>query len=201
MRRGLRAFESVKDFQEPEFLDDLETDFTKFLNSNIRMRARRGEGTIVAQLEQESEKIVKQIFGHADTALEIFYRKASVVDQSTGEYHYNFAKLDAVDLEDAVLTIQREIYLGTDILAKLYSEVYLAWRVQEDEQRDAYSKPMDGTAGDRQSVAHRATRDQRYYFYYKFLIWKRLQVKIEALKDILTTLTYYRSRQIREKAF
>ena len=115
-----------------------------------------------------------------------------------------FSKGEPVDLERIILTVQKVIYLATDTVAELYNDAYFADRVQQDEYWSAY-KRYEGkgkaTVGDRQAHAYEVTRDSRFYYYYRFLLWKRLSEKLSALSALQKTLEWFRSRSIKERPF
>jgi len=108
--------------------------------------------------------------------------------------------MEPSELERMILLIQKVVYLSNELVTKLYQDAYFADRVQQDEYWTAY-KELEGTKptiGDRQAYAYEKSQDSRFYYYYLFMLWRRLNEKLESLKSLQRTLEFSRSRTSKE---
>ena len=147
------------------------------------------EGDIVIQLNQQIEQLMKSAYGNINNTIENFYQKL----EENGIR--DFSRMEPLELERLILDIQKVIFVASDIVAELYNDAYWADRVQQDEYWQAYREPKSVKAKeDRQSFAMQETRDSRFFYYYRFMVWRRLSEKLSALKDLQKTLEFYRQR-------
>lgn len=173
-----------------------QSDTTGFLSKEFRFQPRRSEALIISRLSDQINKLVTHIFGEADRSIERFYKNAALENGG-----HDFSRLSGEELEAAILSIQRSIYLAADQVSQLYNDAYFASRVQEDEYWESYRKPVDGDQKDRQAFAYRETKDSRYFYYYRFMLYKRLSDRLNSLKDLLKTLEFFRSRALKDRIF
>ena len=206
LRKGLGSWESAKDAamgsglgasvdipSEQSFNETEQSGTLDFLSHSMRLQPRQEEAGVVDKLAEQIDMLMQRSYGDIDSSIEAFFKKLE-----------DFNKVEPVELERIILTVQKVIYLATDTVAELYNDAYFADRVQQDEYWSAY-KRYEGkgkaTVGDRQAHAYEVTRDSRFYYYYRFLLWKRLSEKLSALSALQKTLEWFRSRSIKERPF
>jgi hypothetical protein len=208
MRKGLNSWEAAKDsamerslessMDTPaaEMLNDTEQSGTlDFLAHQIRFEPRAQEKAILDKMDEQIDRLLAITYQDIDESVAHFYQTLSSVEN-------DFSRLTSVELERMILQIQRIIYLATDTVSSLYNDAYWADRVQQDEYWNAY-RELDGkaTIGDRQSHAYGKTQDSRFYYYLRYMIWKRMSDRMSALRDLQKTLEFFRSRTIKDKPF
>jgi hypothetical protein len=134
---------------------------------------------------------MKQNYGDIDQAVSNFFDK---FDGSN--------KMEPGELERMILSIQKVVYVATDMVANLYQDAYFADRVQQDEYWAAYRSddlPSKATIGDRQAHAYEKAQDSRFFYYYSFLLWNRMNSKLSILKDLQRTLEFQRNRTQKDR--
>lgn len=211
LRKGLNNWDAAKDaamgsgletslaIPDADALNDTEqSGTTEFLAKRMRYNPRREEREILDKLSDQNEKLMSQSYGKIDKAVASFFDKLDAAG--------DISNLEAVELERMILDIQRVIYLATDVVSSLYNDAYFADRIQQDEFWQAYrADDIDGlakpTQGDRNAYAYSMSRDARFYYYYNFLLWKRLSDKMGSLRDLQKTLEFFRSRSLKDRPF
>lgn len=205
LRKGLSNWDAVKDNAQGSGLDasiDIPGDKTfndteqsgtiEFLSHAMRLEPRSQEAGVIDKLNKQIDELMAQNYGDIDKAVEQFFEK---VEQPS--------KAEPAELEYVILSVQKVIYLATETVAQLYQDAYFADRVQQDEYWAAYKgmqKEKD-TAGNRQAFAYESSRDARFFYYYSYLIWRRVSEKLSALKDLQKSLEWYRSRSLKDKSW
>lgn len=198
-RRGLSR--RVRDYR----LDDdslptgPQTDILGFLDEHIRYEPRRSEANIIARIEATVEDVLDNLFGEAEVALSSLYDSVRVVGDD-GQAVEDWSRVDGMDLERTIMTLQRVIVSATDAVGKLYARTLFAQNVKDDEYWEAYRSVIDGTINDRTAAAFRATKDSRYYFFYNYWVWKRAADMLEAYKTLKRDLEFMRSRLMKDPA-
>lgn len=214
LRKGLGNWDAAKDaamaaglgsslelVAEETFNDRDQSGTLAFLSHTMRLQPRSEEAGVLDKLTTQINKLMLHAYGDIDQVVAHFYDQLQ-----------EFNKMEPVELERAILQIQKVIYLATDTVSSLYNDAYFADRVQQDEYWAAYrglapEETEDGSArpsgkvtiGDRQAYAYAKTRDSRFYYYYRYLVWRRLSEKLSALRDLQKTLEWFRSRSIKDK--
>lgn len=206
MRKGLDAWEKARDaamgsgldssveIPNAQALNDTEQSGTlDFLAHVMRFEPRQVEADIVAKLNGQIDHLMTLKYGGIDKTIEDFFNKVE-----------EFSKMEPAELERTILMVQKVIYLATDTVAELYNDAYFADRVQQDEYWSAYKRYESkgkATVGDRQASAYEETRDSRFFYYYRYLLWKRMQEKLSSLSNLQKTLEWFRSRSIKDRPF
>lgn len=204
LRKGLGDWAKVKDAAMAGGLDssiDLpggsmfnsqdQSGILDFLAHQMRLEPRAQEAHIIDKLNAQIDALMVRSYGDVDQAVSQFFEKVE-----------SLSKVDPMELERTILAVQKVIFLATDTVATLYQDAYLADRVQQDEYWAAYKnleKEGKSTIGDRQAHAYEKSRDARFYYYYSFLLWRRVSEKLGALRDLQKTLEWFRSRTIKDK--
>jgi len=203
LRKGLGNWESARDaamgsglnssmdmsaaqsFNEAEQSGTLD-----FLAHRMRMQPRSQESGIIAKLDEQIDVLMTRNYGDIDEVISKFFEKLE-----------SSSKMEAAELERVILSIQKFIYVGTDMVTNLYQDAYFADRVQQDEYWTAYRSndlPNRSTIGDRQAYAYDRSQDARWYYYFVYLIWRRIDEKLKTLKDLQRTLEFSRNRSSKE---
>lgn len=219
-----KGIDLMRRFDSRDVLESLpvgrETETTRFLNEEMRYEFRRSEAGIVQRIEEAAEQMAADLFGWADNALDRFYESVRVPelnpagtvatdangrvvwkrDPDTGQFLEDWRRLDGMDVEAAIMDLQRVIVRASDEVARLHGRTAMAQAVKDDEYWEAYRAVIDGTVNDRTASAHRATRDSRYFYFYTYLLWNRANQRLEAVKAVKRDLEFMRSRLIKDPA-
>jgi hypothetical protein len=143
----------------------------------------------IQQLNEQIDKLMGVAFGNINHQIENFYNQTQ-----------DFSKMEPLELERLILSIQKVAYVASDIVAELYNDAYWSDRKQQDAYWRYYREPKSVKAKeDRQSYAMEQTRDARFYYYARYMVWRRLSVKLNALKDLQRTLEFSRQRSQKER--
>lgn len=201
MASGLDSSLSITDYDTFNVTEQSGT--LEFLAHRLRLEPRSAEAGVLDKLNSQIELLMNKSYSDIDHTVDDIYDKLQ-----------DFSKMEPMELERAILTIQKTIFLATDTVSSLYNDAYFADRVQQDEYWAAYAElgpeeSEDGasrktgkvTIGDRQAYAYEKTRDARFYYYYTYLLWRRLSEKLSSLRELQKTLEWFRSRTQRDKAF
>lgn len=205
-RKGLGDWDSVKDnamgsglnssldISAQNTFNDIEQSKTlDFLQHRLRLQPRSAEAGVIDKLNEQIDKIMIHNYGDIDEVVDKFFTKM--------EEH---GRMEPAELEHMILMIQRVVYTANDVVVGLYQDAYLADRVQQDEYWAAFKAPEKDekvtkiTIGDRQAYAYEKSQDSRFYYYYMFLLWRRVSEKLSTLKDLQRTLEFSRSRTSKE---
>lgn len=222
--RFRKGMDLMRRFDARELVEALpvgrETDTLRFITEDLRYEPRRAEAGVVARIEEAVDSLLRDLFGWADQALDRFYESVRVPeltpagtvatdgdgrplwkrDPDTGHFLEDWRRLDGMDVESAIMDLQRVIVRASDEVAVLYGRTHMAQAVKEDEYWEAYRAVIDGTVNDRTASAYRATRDSRYFYFYTYLIWHRANQRLEAIKGVKRDLEFMRSRLIKDPA-
>lgn len=193
-----------------------EREYRKFLEEGIRYEPRQEEANIISRIEKEVEKMMGDLFGWADEALEEFYAsvRVPVLDDKgipvleEGQFVWekddwgrpkeDWSKLNGQDVETAIMVLQRVINKATDEVSRFYAMTMLAEQIQDDAYYEGYRKPVEGTVRDREAAGRRASYDERYHYLYLYWVWKRLSSKLESLKQTKKDLEFARHRYLKD---
>lgn len=217
-----KGIDLMRRFDTRDVLETLpvgrETETVRFLAEDMRFEFRKAEASIVHRIEEAAESLVRDLFGWADDALSRFYSSVrtpelsdsgTVVldgngqpiwkrDPDTGQYIEDWRRLDGMDVEAAIMDLQRVIVRASDEVTMLHGRTAMAQAVKDDEYWEAYRAVIDGTVNDRTASAYRATRDSRYFYFYTYLVWNRASQRLEAIKGVKRDLEFMRSRLIKD---
>lgn len=168
----------------------------EFLAHRLRLNPRAEEAGVIAKLETQIVAFVEKNYGDIDSIVLAFFDRIGASDRP-----------EASDLEGTILAIQKVIYVSTATVSKLYQDAYLADRVQQDEYWAAFKELQKTpdltkiTIGDRQAYAYEKSRDSRFYYYYIYLLWRRLDEKLDSLRNLQRTLEFQRNRAVKDKGW
>lgn len=185
------GLDSSLDIPAEDTLNDTEQSGTlDFLRHRMRFNPRKPEQDILDKLNDQLDRLIGHTYGGIDDSIGKFFVRLEEIG--------NFAQLEPVELERMILEVQKIIYQATDVVAALYNDAYFADRVQQDEFWNTY-RELDGkaTMGDRNAHAYASSRDARFFYYLSYMLWRRLNDKLVALKDLQKTLEWFRSRSIK----
>jgi len=143
----------------------------------------------LVKLNKQVDDLMATAYGTINDNITQFYNTMG------GASDLDFSRLEPLSLERLILNIQQVVFLASDIVAELYNDAYWSDRTQQDEYWRAYKEPKSAkTKEDRQAYAMEQTKDTRFYYYARFMVWRRLSEKLTALKDLQRTLEFYRQR-------
>lgn len=189
MKKGIDNFSdsNLKGWKEPaDEIEGYEEEWTstlEFLSQYIRFEPRDAEADIIDKLNLHIDKLMENEFGNIDGQIRKFHDS------------FNKGEVNARSAESLILEIQKVVYLTSSLVSQLYNDAYLAEKIQEDEYWEAYRQPTNvKTKDDRQAHAYQQTRDSRFYYYYRFLLWRRLSEKLNALKELQKTIEFHVTR-------
>jgi hypothetical protein len=196
------------------------TDVTSFLSDRMRFAPRKSEAEILAKIEEAAEKYARDLFADADDALENLYLDVRIPEvekvknktvtmvrdgrviwklDEAGSPIEDWSRLDGMDIERAIMTLQRVIGVAVVMVAQLQGRVEFAYAVSQDEYWEAYGKDrFGGTNDQREAAARRTTWESRYYYFYTRAVWTILSAKLDHLKNVKRDLEFMRSRLIKE---
>lgn len=210
LRKGLHSWKSAKETALSEGLgdnssqpspvygmddtltDEEPTSTLEFLGRFIRFKPRTNEEFVVNKIKNEIDTFITHFFAETDSAIAFYYKNLE-------EGQYDVTRMDPLEIERLILSIQKTVYQASDLVAELYNDAYFADRVQQDEYWEAYRQPMSGTKDDRQAYAYQETRDSRWYFYLRYMLWRRLSERLSTLKELQKTVEFHRSRTQKDR--
>lgn len=216
LRRGLDEGLSTKDKLDAKKRFEIEEHFER----HMRYVPRKSEADVLRKLEDTVESLIENLFANSTAALERFYLsvrkpvlardnesgeilakrvngKVEYEKDEFGQFIEDWKNIDGYELEGLILTLQKVIIDVDDTVSKLYGRAMMAERVAKDEYYEKYREPIDGTKDDRAAFATVATRDSKWFFIYQYLLWNRLQDKLNVLKETKKSLEFFRQRATR----
>lgn len=168
-------------------------DIIDFLEKDFRFEPRKAEKMVLDRIEAKVQELAGPVLEESDRVLERFYDVVKVeVDPDTGEILdqpvEDWSQLTGQDTEAAIWGLQRVITeLGRDV-AKMYMNAQFAYNVWDDAYWENYQKPIEGTINDRIAYARRHTKQERYYYFYMYYMWRivnsRFKQLVNTKKDI-----------------
>lgn len=201
MRKGIDKIDLSGALEKVEFtaanenqeLSETEQSGTlDFLAHLMRLEPRASERPILEKLNAQIDEYITLSYGSIDQSIDRFFQKINIDDNS-------FSQIDALELERTILQIQKTIYSVTEFVSNLYNEAYFSDRIQQDEYWSAYREADLKTKDDKQAYAYHKTKDSRFYYYYRYMIWKRMSEKLSSLKEMQKTLEFFRTRTQKDR--
>lgn len=201
MRKGLNKLELSGGLENVDFTaandnPDLSTTEQSgtldFLAHLMRLEPRASERPILEKLNAQIDDYIAMAYQGVDDAIERFFKRINLDDNS-------FSQIEPIELERIILQIQKTIYSVTEFVSNLYNEAYFSDRIQQDEYWSAYREADLKTKDDKQAFAYHKTKDSRFYYYYRYMIWKRMSEKLSSLKDMQKTLEFFRTRTQKDR--
>lgn len=214
MRKGLDHVipEEMKEELKHSF------EMEEFFRSKMRLTPRKAEGNIIRRIEDTVESLIDNLYSEADIALERFYSRVRVpvmvrndegdlvvkkIDgkpqykkDEYGQYIEDWKTIDGYELEGVIFTLQRIIGEVGDEVAKLYARAVMADKTRNDEYYQAWRKVTDGLKDDKVAYALEQSQESRWFYVFNFLIWHRLNQKLENLKETKKSLEFFRTRSV-----
>lgn len=222
LRRGIGDMSIPADEKERRKKELTETfEIEQFFRERFRFAPLPDEARIMLRIEETADKLATEMFAEADQALSHFYESVripeiEVVDgqrvtkiddgrivwqtDELGRVIEDWDRLEGIELEGTILTLQRVILRVTDEVSRLYGRALVADKVRDDEYQELYRKPIEGTKDDRNAYAVTKTREARWFYYGTYLVYVRLRDKLEVLKETKKSLEFFRSRQMKAEA-
>lgn len=201
MRKGLNKLEfsgelGSVDFSAVNDNSELSTNEQSgtldFLAHLMRLEPRQSERPILEKLNAQIDDYIAMAYKGVDDAIERFFKRINLDDNS-------FSQIEPIELERIILQIQKTIYSVTEFVSNLYNEAYFSDRIQQDEYWSAYREADLKTKDDKQAYAYFKTKDSRFYYYYRYMIWKRMSEKLSSLKEMQKTLEFFRTRTQKDR--
>lgn len=84
----------------------------------------------------------------------------------------DWSRLDGMDLEVAIFHLQKSRIELAARTNELLQEAIFAKHIFNDEYYEGYRSLVEGTQGDRTAQANRATREEKYFSFYRFCLWQ-----------------------------
>lgn len=189
---GLESVDFTAANDNPDLSTTEQSGTLDFLAHLMRLEPRASERPILEKLNAQIDDYIAMAYGGVDDAIERFFKKINLDDNS-------FSQIEPIELERIILQIQKTIYSVTEFVSNLYNEAYFSDRIQQDEYWSAYREADLKTKDDKQAFAYHKTKDSRFYYYYRYMIWKRMSEKLSSLKDMQKTLEFFRTRTQKDR--
>lgn len=186
------------------------------LLSKIEFKWKKEDELVLARIRAASDTITKNHFITIFKALDAVYGNIRVpkVNQNgmtvfdengrivwernpDGSYKEDWSLLDGFDIEAAIFELQKA---KTELAVQnnsLFQEAVFAKYIYRDEYQDSYRSLLDGTQGDRNSFAHKATRESRYFAFYKFCLWNSSDILLKEINNLQRIMERIREWRIR----
>lgn len=153
-------------------------------------------------LDQLYEGIRVPKLNHND--FPIFDEKGRVVWETddNGKPVEDWDRVDGTDLEVAIFHLQRSRVELATRTNELLQEAIFAKHIFNDEYYDGYRSLVEGTQGDRTAQAHRSTREEKYFSFYRFCLWQSadtLLKEIVGLQRVMERIRDWRAWGERKK--
>ena len=190
----------------------------KTLSQKIRYNWAPEDHITVEQLRMTSEKLITEAFQKTFTIIDELYESFRKVEINSngiavrdaqgrlqykkdeiGNYIEDFADLTGQDIEKALLDIQRERFVTSQMIAELLLEANFAHFVYKDEFWEKYESILDGTNPLREAKANRETKQSKYFSYFRYYVWYRANEFNKELDNLTRILERIRQWRIAEQ--
>lgn len=114
---------------------------------------------------------------------------------ASGAVREDYNKLDATDLDSAILHMATYSFFAGQWAIDAYMEAVFAKYMADDKQADAFSAIMQGTIQDKTATANRKSRDERYRAFYKAYTHRKIKELLDRMDSLRRSLEFVRKAQ------
>jgi len=211
--------DSVSDDFDPETEETKDVKYERYRLTHTKLKPewRPEDKSAVEQLKSAAELVVNDIFGASFAILDELYSSVRVPvltkyetpaldaknriiwqrDES-GEYLEDWRKLDGYDIERALVRLQNLRLETSQRVQELFLETLMAKYSLQDEWHAAYEAPVQGTNPQREAVANRRAKNDRYNYLFRFWIYSNASVFEREIKDTSRLLERIRQWRVTE---
>jgi hypothetical protein len=117
-------------------------------------------------------------------------------DPDTGLIIETTEQLTGQDLEKALLDLHQLKMTVSEQTNHLLSETMLARYVMKDKEDDLWDSILEGTINDRQAKVGRETRQEKYHYFFHWLLYTNSQTFLKEIISLIKTLGGILDRRI-----
>jgi hypothetical protein len=203
---------------EPAIVDGIDDHVDKA----IRYHPLPREQQVYDEINKAVDEVWVNLYRDVEEALERFYlsvrvptwkvvegKRVAARDEDTGEVIWqtddlgnpieDWTRLEGTILEEMIQVLGRAILNASKEVSRLYTEMFTADRERSGDYWDGYGSVISGTIEDKTAAAMRNSRGTRFYFVYKYTVWKRLSDRLDDLREAKRSLEFFRGRQQRSE--
>lgn len=189
----------------------------RLTHTKLKPEWRPEDKSAVEQLKAAADLVVSDIFGASFAILDELFCSVRVpvltkydvpakdpggriIWQRTpaGDYIEDWRKLDGYDIERALVRLQNLRIETSKRVQNLFLETMFAKNTLQDEWHAAYEAPVQGTNPQREAVANRRSKDDRYNYLFRFWIYSNASVFEREIKDTSRLLERIRQWRVTE---
>lgn len=201
--------EAVVDEEEP-----MRAETRKALFSKIEFKWRASDHQILEQIKAASDRVFKDLYDEAITAMDVFYASLRVAEvnehgvvlrdsggrmlwqkDSRGQEIEDWGRLTGDDLEKCLFDLTRLKLALAPQLNELLLEAVFAKHIADDAHQDGYAELLDGTIGDRNSYASRKGRQDKYHAFFRYWLYLQAHTFMSEMTNfcrVLERIRYWR---------
>ncbi len=203
---------------EVESLNDVEvmhTETKRSILAKINFSWRPSDNKALEQIRVAGDTAFKHLFDEAVEIMDNFYASVRVAsyDPETGVVEHDasgrivwqrdergkeiedWSTLTGQDIETALLDIQRLKLVLAPALDELLLEAVFARHLADDTSAEGYAALYDGTVGDRNANAKKASQQDRYHAFFRFYLYRQAETfmrEINSFARVLERIRYWR---------
>jgi hypothetical protein len=211
--------ELLTEFQDnhENFAEGIEENTSPYkqLFQKVRYHWKPEDQHSIGQLRAVAEKVIEECFSKTFSIIDELYdsfRKIKTnqygiaLTDHTGRHLYekdehgnpieDFSLLDGLDIEKALLDLQREKLVTSQQIAELLLEANFAHFSYKDDYWEKYESLLDGTNPLREAKANRETKEAKYFSYFRYYIWYRANEFGKELDNLMRILDRIRGWRV-----
>lgn len=216
-RQGLRKGLDNLSIDPPD-LDGVDV----WMEKAMRFHPLPSEQGVYDDIDQAVDEVCANLYRDAEEALARFYlsvrqpkwrvvegKREAARDEDTGEIIWqldewgepleDWSRVEGVELERIIQILGRAIFTASKEVSRLYSQAFIADKVRQEHYWTGYRSVISGTIEDKTAAAMRGSREPRFFFVYRYTVWKRLSDRLDDLREAKRTLEFFRGRQQRSE--
>lgn len=186
------------------------------LLSRITFRWHTSDGMILSQLRAAAELQWDRQLKPAFTILDRLYEEMRIPEQTaegivklgqdgrpiwkrdkeTGLIIETTEQLTGQDIEKALLDLHRLKLVVSEQANGLLTETMLARYVMKDKEDDLWDSILEGTINDRQAAVNRRTRQEKYHYFFHWILYTNSQTFLKEIISLIKTLDGILDRRI-----
>jgi hypothetical protein len=189
----------------------------RLVQNKVKPDWKQDDRLVIDQLKSAAEMVVADLYGASFQLLDEIYtsvrtarvnKHGQVITDKDGRpvwernpdgtYVEDWKSLDGYDIERTLLKLQELKIVTSQRVQELFLETAYARYVYQDEYHAAFESPVQGTNPQREAVANRKARDDRYNYLYRYWIYSNAQVFEREIKEVARLFERIRQWRISE---
>lgn len=168
-------------------------DLPDFLSDQPRFEPRKSETEIIDIIKNEIRDLCGKEFDNLDGITD---RLENSVTDAFGSV--DWSRLGVEETERGILALQVTLMRLERLASELHVQCQLAYTNWDEAYYEAYSQTASGTIEDKTARARRHSREERYFYLWKYWFWKIVSDRVDQARELRRILDFSINRQYKK---